>query len=27
LAYDFEANRYQGDIRLQLNVKDMRVSQ
>ena len=25
LAYDFEANRYQGDIRLQLNVKDMRV--
>src|SRR5438445_343992 len=27
LAYDFEANRYQGDIRLQLNVKDMRVCQ
>ena len=25
LAYDFEANRYQGDIRLQLNVKDMKV--
>src|SRR6266550_3047021 len=27
LAYDFETNRWQGDIRLQLNVKDMRVSQ
>src|SRR5438309_1099462 len=27
LAYDFETNRYQGDIRLQLNVKDMRPSQ
>src|SRR5437588_1476324 len=26
LAYDFETNRWQGDIRLQLNVKDMRVS-
>src|SRR6266436_4787039 len=25
LAYDFETNRWQGDIRLQLNVKDMRV--
>ena len=25
LAYDFEANRWQGDVRLQLNVKDMRV--
>lgn len=24
LAYEFEANRWQGDIRLQLNVKDMR---
>jgi len=24
LAYDFETNRWQGDIRLQLNVKDMR---
>jgi len=27
LAYDFETNRWQGDIRLQLNVKDMRNSQ
>src|SRR3989440_3980292 len=27
LAYDFEANRWQGDVRLQLNVKDMRTSQ
>jgi len=27
LAYEFEANRWQGDIRLQLNVKDMRVAQ
>src|SRR5437764_10234415 len=27
LAYDFEMNRWQGDIRLQLNVKDMRPSQ
>jgi len=27
LAYDFETNRWQGDIRLQLNVKDMRTSQ
>lgn len=26
LAYEFEANRWQGDIRLQLNVRDMRVS-
>jgi single-stranded-DNA-specific exonuclease len=26
LAYEFEANRWQGDIRLQLNVKDMRTS-
>src|SRR5438094_508746 len=26
LAYDFETNRWQGDIRLQLNVKDMRVT-
>src|SRR5213080_859937 len=26
LAYDFETNRWQGDIRLQLNVKDMRTS-
>ena len=25
LAYEFEANRWQGEIRLQLNVKDMRV--
>src|SRR2546429_3911700 len=25
LAYDFEANRWQGDVRLQLNVKDMRM--
>jgi len=25
LAYEFEANRWQGDIRLQLNVRDMRV--
>ena len=27
LAYDFETNRWQGDIRLQLNVKDMRTSE
>jgi single-stranded-DNA-specific exonuclease len=27
LAYEFEANRWQGDIRLQLNVQDMRVAQ
>src|SRR5256885_7472216 len=27
LAYDFETNRWHGDIRLQLNVKDMRTSQ
>ncbi|MFN2576954.1 MAG: single-stranded-DNA-specific exonuclease RecJ [Pyrinomonadaceae bacterium] len=27
LAYDFEASRWHGDIRLQLNVKDMRVWQ
>jgi single-stranded-DNA-specific exonuclease len=27
LAYEFEANRWDGDIRLQLNVKDMRPSQ
>ena len=26
LAYEFEANRWQGDIKLQLNVRDMRVS-
>lgn len=26
LAYEFEANRWQGDIRLQLNVRDMRVA-
>lgn len=26
LAYEFEANRWQGDIRLQLNVRDMRVN-
>jgi single-stranded-DNA-specific exonuclease len=26
LAYEFEANRWQGDVRLQLNVKDMRVN-
>lgn len=26
LAYEFEANRWQGDIRLQLNVRDMRAS-
>jgi hypothetical protein len=25
LAYEFEANRWQGDIRLQLNVRDMRL--
>lgn len=25
LAYEFEANRWQGDVRLQLNVRDMRV--
>ena len=25
LAYEFEAQRWQGDIRLQLNVRDMRV--
>src|SRR5436190_16580068 len=27
LAYEFEANRWQGDIRLQLNVRDMRTSE
>jgi len=27
LAYEFEANRWNGDIRLQLNVRDMRVAQ
>src|SRR5580765_486293 len=27
LAYEFEANRWQGDIRLQLNVRDMRMSE
>src|SRR5215813_12714092 len=27
LAYEFEANRWQGDIRLQLNVRDMSVAQ
>ncbi|HSQ23602.1 MAG TPA: single-stranded-DNA-specific exonuclease RecJ [Pyrinomonadaceae bacterium] len=27
LAYEFEANRWQGDIKLQLNVKDMRTSE
>ena len=27
LAYEFEANRWNGDIRLQLNVKDMRASE
>src|SRR5947207_5487657 len=27
LAYEFETNRWQGDIRLQLNVKDMRTSE
>jgi single-stranded-DNA-specific exonuclease len=27
LAYEFEANRWQGDIKLQLNVKDMRMAQ
>jgi hypothetical protein len=26
LAYEFEANRWQGDVRLQLNVRDMRVT-
>jgi single-stranded-DNA-specific exonuclease len=26
LAYEFEANRWQGDIRLQLNVKDLRAA-
>ena len=26
VAYDFEANRWQGDVRLQLNVKDMRIA-
>src|SRR5882672_5847552 len=26
LAYEFEANRWQGDVRLQLNVKDMKVA-
>ncbi len=26
LAYEFEANRWQGDIRLQLNVRDMRLN-
>jgi hypothetical protein len=25
LAYELEANRWQGDIRLQLNVKDMKI--
>jgi len=27
LAYEFEANRWQGDIRLQLNVRDMRATE
>jgi single-stranded-DNA-specific exonuclease len=27
LAYEFEANRWQGDIRLQLNVRDLRTSE
>jgi single-stranded-DNA-specific exonuclease len=27
LAYEFEGNRWQGDIRLQLNVRDMRVTE
>jgi hypothetical protein len=27
LAYEFETNRWQGDIRLQLNVTDMRKSE
>jgi single-stranded-DNA-specific exonuclease len=27
LAYEFEANRWQGDIRLQLNVRDLRMSE
>jgi single-stranded-DNA-specific exonuclease len=27
LAYEFEANRWQGDIRLQLNVRDMKTSE
>src|SRR5215831_8925159 len=27
LAYEFEANRWQGDIRLQLNVRDMRIGE
>jgi len=27
LAYEFETNRWQGDIRLQLNVRDMRASE
>jgi single-stranded-DNA-specific exonuclease len=27
LAYEFEANRWQGDIRLQLNVRDMRMAE
>ncbi len=26
LAYEFEANRWQGDVRLQLNVRDMRIA-
>ena len=26
LAYEFEADRWMGDIRLQLNVRDMRLS-
>ena len=26
LAYEFEATRWQGDVRLQLNVKDMKVA-
>jgi hypothetical protein len=26
LAYEFEANRWQGDIRLQLNVRDMKMA-
>jgi len=27
LVYEFEANRWQGDIRLQLNVRDMRAAE
>jgi len=27
LAYEFEANRWQGDVRLQLNVRDMRAAE